>query len=261
MTLWPKGTQSPRRGSCLLLRAVYKGCYLHTLDLHKRRHLTASNASVSCDPLADLDAFSHVSFLRRRLRRGESVFQAGDRFRAIYAIRSGFFKATNVDGEGRAQVVGFFMRGELFGLEGIGPASHACTASALEDSEVVVLPFALIEDMALQNRERQRQLHAVISREITRDQGMMMLLGSLSAKGRLASFLLNLSARFVRRGYSPSAFLLRMTREDIGSYLGLKLETVSRIFSEFQMRGLLQVEHKHLCILDAQGLQRIVAAA
>jgi CRP/FNR family transcriptional regulator len=155
--------------------------------------------------------------------------------------------------------MGFFMRGELFGLDGVGAMRYASTASALEDSEIVVLPFALMEEMAREDPAMQRQLHAVLSREITRDHGVMMLLGSMSAEARLASFLVNLSARFVRRGYSPCDLVLRMTREEIGSYLGLKLETVSRIFSKFQKTGLLEVQQKHVRILDPQGLKDVRA--
>jgi CRP/FNR family transcriptional regulator len=232
---------------------------MDTLDRNARQRIAASDASLIGDPLADLDAFAEIVFLRRRLRCGEVVFHAGDPFSAIYAIRSGFFKTANIDGEGREQVMGFFMRGELFGLDGIGAARYDCTASALEDSEIVVLPFALMQEMARENSAMQRQIHAVLSREITRGHGVMMLLGSMSAEARLASFLVNLAARFVRRGYSPSDFVLRMTREEIGSYLGLKLETVSRTFSQFQKGGLLEVHQKHVRILDPAALQRLLA--
>ena len=220
-----------------------------------------SNVSPISHPLADLDAFSEVSFLRRRLKRGETVFHAGDEFGAICAIRSGFFKTATVDHEGHEQVIGFFMRGELFGLDGIGASGYDCTASALEDGEIVVLPFALMQDMALENQAMQRQLHAVLSREITRGHEVMMLLGTMRAEARLASFLVNLSGRLARQGYSSSDFILRMTRRDIGSYLGLKLETVSRLFSEFKKRGLLQVEQKRVRIVDRQGLERALAAS
>jgi CRP/FNR family transcriptional regulator len=231
---------------------------MNRLDPNRLPKATA-NRLIS-DPMADLDAFAEIAFLRRRLRRGEAVFRSGERFQSIYAVRSGFFKTTNVDSEGREQVMGFFMRGELFGLDGIGVAGYKCTASALEDSEIIVLPFALMEEMARDNRLMQHQMHAVLSREIARGHGVMMLLGSMHAEARLASFLVNLSGRFVRRGYSPSDFVLRMTREEIGSYLGLKLETVSRAFSQFQKSGLLEVRQKHVLILNPKGLQRLLAA-
>lgn len=234
-------------------------CCLKTLDPRSRQWISASNESPIRDPLADLDAFAEVAFLRRRLKRGETVFHAGDQFNAIYAVRSGFFKTANVDATGREQVMGFFMRSELFGLDGVAASRYDNTASALEDSEIVVLPFALLEEMARENQAMQRQLHAILSREITRDHGVMMLLGSMSAEARLATFLVNLSTRFVRRGYSPSDFVLRMTREEMGSYLGLKLETVSRVFAKFQKSGLLDVQQKHVRILDPQGLQRTLS--
>lgn len=155
--------------------------------------------------------------------------------------------------------MGFFVRGELFGLDGVGGTSYDCTAGALEDSEVIVLPFALMEDMAQENKAMQHQMHAVLSREITRGHGVMMLLGSMAAEARLVAFLINLSMRFARLGYSPTDFVLRMTREDIGSYLGLQLETVSRLFSKLHKTGLLEVRQKHIRILDPQGLQRALA--
>ena len=213
----------------------------------------------SNDLLADLDAFAEVAFLRRCVKRGEAAFNIGDPFSEIYIVRSGFFKTTNVDAMGHEQVVGFFMRGELFGLDGISSASYHCTASALEDSEIVVLPFALMQDLARTNEAMQHQLHQVLSREITRDHGMMMLLGSMRADARVASFLANLAARFARRGYSRSDFVLRMTRAEIGSYLGLKLETVSRIFSQLQKNGLLKVQQKHVRILDPEGLRQLLS--
>lgn len=173
-------------------------------------------------------------------------------------VRSGFFKTTTAHDSGREQVVGFSMRGELFGLDGLGSTAYNCTATALEDSEVVVLPFPLLEDLARENHAMQRQLDQILSRQIAHDHDMMLLLGSMHAEARLASFLVSLSARLARQGYSRSDFILRMTRKDIGSYLGLSLETVSRLFSEFAGRGLLTADHKHICIHDPETLQRAV---
>ncbi|MDH5212217.1 MAG: helix-turn-helix domain-containing protein, partial [Betaproteobacteria bacterium] len=174
-------------------------------------------------------------------------------------IRSGFFKTNLLDNDGREQVTGFFMGGELLGMDGIAGAYHG-TAIALEDSEVCILPYALIEDLSRDVPALQRRLHAVLAREIARDHGVMMLLGSMRAEERLATFLLNLSRRFRRRGYSATEFHLRMTRDEIGSYLGLKLETVSRLFSSFQKDGLIDVQQKHVRIRDSEGLERVLAA-
>ena len=207
----------------------------------------------------DMRLFENVVYARRRVRRGEALFAAGDEFKAIYAVRGGFFKTSLVDGEGREQVTGFFMGGELLGMDGIGAGQYNNASISLEDSEVCVLPYALIEETARKVPALQRQLHAVLAREIVRDHGVMMLLGSMRAEERLATFLLNLSKRFTARGYSPSDFHLRMTREEIGSYLGLKLETVSRLFSRFHDDRLIEVQQKHVRILDIAGLSQILA--
>jgi CRP/FNR family transcriptional regulator len=201
-----------------------------------------------------------VVFARRRLKRGDSLFKAGDAFNSLYAIRSGFFKTAVLNSDGREQVTGFQMTGELLGLDGIGSGRYNGNAVALEDSEVCVLPFATIESLGREIPAVQRNLHSVLSREIVRDHGVMMLLGSMSAEERLAAFLLNLSRRFTARGYSASDFHLRMTREEIGSYLGLKLETVSRLFSRFQAEGLIEVAQKHVRIVHAEGLERLLQA-
>jgi len=208
----------------------------------------------------ELERMEHLVYARRRVKRGEALFNAGDPFNAIYSVRSGFFKSSVLDGEGREQVTGFFMGGELLGMDGIGTGHYNGAAIALEDSEVCVMPFTLIEALSRELPALQRRLHAVFSREIVRDHGVMMLLGSMRAEERLAAFLLNLSRRFVRRGYSPSEFHLRMTREEIGSFLGLKLETVSRLFSHFQDDGLIEVQQKHVRILDGAALEALLAA-
>jgi CRP/FNR family transcriptional regulator len=208
----------------------------------------------------DMERIESIVYARRRVKRGETLFNAGDAFASIYAIRSGFFKTSVLDNEGREQVTGFCMGGELLGLDGLGAGRYNGTAIALEDSEACVLPFALVEELSHEIRPLQRQLHAVLSREIVRDHGVMMLLGLMRAEERLATFLLNLSKRFLRRGYSSSDFHLRMTREEIGSYLGLKLETVSRLFSAFQKDGLMDVQQKHVHIRDIAGLERLLAA-
>jgi CRP/FNR family transcriptional regulator len=206
----------------------------------------------------DLRRIDNLVYARRRLKRGEALYHAGAEFTALYAIRSGSFKTSLFDAEGHEQVGGFFMGGEFLGLEGLGSGTYNAAAVALEDSEVCVLPYALIEEFARQVPALQRRLHTVLAREIVRDQGVMMLLGTMRAEQRLATFLLNLSARSVRRGYSSSDFHLRMTRDEMGSYLGLKLETVSRLFSQFHAAGLIEVDYKHVRILDVRGLERLL---
>jgi CRP/FNR family transcriptional regulator len=234
-------------------------------NMHPKFEVTCSSCNMRelCLPGAvcvdDLRRVENIVYARRRVKRGEALFNAGDEFKTVYAIRSGFFKMSVVDGEGREQVTGFFMSGELMGMDGIGSGQYNGAAIALEDSEVCVMPFALIEEISREVPALQRHLHSVLAREIVRDHGVMMLLGSMRAEERLATFLINLSKRFLRRGYSARDFHLRMTREEIGSYLGLKLETVSRLFSQFQKDGLIEVNQKHVRILDIAGLEGVLA--
>jgi CRP/FNR family transcriptional regulator len=207
----------------------------------------------------EIEHLDQLVYTRRRIKRGENLYRAGDGFNSLYAVRSGFFKSNVILEDGRDQVTGFHMPGEILGLDGIGTEKHTCNALALEDGEVCVIPFSRLEEVSREVRNLQHQFHKVMSREIVRDQGVMMLLGTMRAEERLAAFLLNLSQRFVARGYSPSEFHLRMTREEIGSYLGLKLETVSRIFSKFQEQGLIAVQQKHIRILSTDGLKELLA--
>ena len=206
----------------------------------------------------EIETLDELVYTRKRVKRGESVFRVGDPFQSLYAIRSGFFKTRVSAPDGRDQVSGFQMTGELLGMDGIARESHDCDAVALEDSEVCVIPYAKLEEMAQKFETLQHHFHKVMSREIVRDHGVMLLLGSMRADERVASFLLNLSQRFTARGYSASEFILRMTREEIGSYLGLKLETVSRTFSKFQNEGLVAVQQKHIRITDIDGLNKVL---
>jgi CRP/FNR family transcriptional regulator len=150
------------------------------------------------------------------------------------------------------------MAGELIGLDGIGTDRHTCDAVALEDSQVCVIPYQLLEDLSRELSDLQRHFHRIMSREIVRDHGVMLLLGSMRAEERLAAFLLNLTQRLRTRGFSAHSLILRMTREEIGSYLGLKLETVSRAFSRFQDEGILQVKQRHIEVLNPEALRKMV---
>jgi len=200
----------------------------------------------------------HMVINRPRLRRGESLYRAGDRFTSLYAVRKGFFKSTTVLENGRDQVTGYAMTGEVLGMDAIGSDRHNCNTIALEDSDVCAIPFAGLQALAHEIPSLQHHFRNMMSREILREQGVMLLLGSMNADERLAMFLLDLSRRFAAQGHSPSEFNLRMTREEIGSYLGLKLETISRTLSKFQDEGLIVVRHKFIRIVDAAGLERVM---
>ncbi len=208
---------------------------------------------------SQLDAAKRLVFNRSRVRRGASLYRAGDRFTSLYAVRDGFFKSTVLLEDGRRdQVTGFAMTGEVLGMDGIGLERHTCNAIALENSDVCAIPFAGLQQLAHEIPSLQQQFRRMMSREIVREQGLMLLLGSMNAEERLAMFLLNLSLRFAAHDCSPSEFNIRMTRDEIGSYLGVNLETVSRIFSKFQQEGLVGVRRKLIRIIDSAGLERVM---
>jgi len=195
---------------------------------------------------------------RHKVMRGERLFQAGDPFESVYAVWTGFFKTAIASKDGREQVTGFQMPGELIGLDGFGSRVHEVDAVALEDSQVCVIRYPELESLAREISSFQQQVHRVMSREIVRNHGVMLLLGSMHADERVAAFILNLIHRQRARGYSSAAIVLRMSREEIGSYLGLKLETVSRTFSKFQANGLLFVRHRQIQVTDPVGLQEVI---
>ncbi len=208
---------------------------------------------------AEFDRIDQMVAQRRSLARGDTLFRSGDAFHALYAIRTGFFKTCVLAADGREQVTGFQMAGDIIGLDGIVADRHSCSAIALEDAEICVLPYQRIEELSRDFPALQTHVHKIMSREIVRDQGVMLLLGSMRAEERLAVFLLNLVRRLHARGLSRTELVLRMTREEIGSYLGLKLETVSRTFSSMASQGIVEVRQRHVRIVDAAALERLVS--
>lgn len=197
---------------------------------------------------------------RKRVKQGGHLYSSGEDFTTLYAIRTGFFKTCVLSEDGREQVTGFQMAGEIMGLDGIVNDKHNCNAVALEDAEVCVMPFNHVEDLSRELPVLQRHVHKILSREIVRENGVMMLLANMRAEERLAAFLLNLLQRLHARGYSKSELILRMSREEIGSYLGMKLETVSRTFSKFSEEGIIEVKQRNIKIIDAEALKRIYNA-
>jgi CRP/FNR family transcriptional regulator len=215
-----------------------------------------------CMPLGltadELGRLDDVVASRRKVKRGSLLFRNGEKFTSLYAIRTGFFKTCVASEDGRDQVTGFQMAGEVMGLDGIVNDHHTCDAIALEDAEVCIMPFDRIEELSREINGLQRHVHKIMSREIVRENGVMLLLGSMRAEERLAAFLLNLVQRLHARGFSQSELVLRMTREEIGSYLGLKLETVSRTFSKFVEDGIVEVKQRHVRIVNTDALKDIV---
>ena len=215
-----------------------------------------------CLPLGlnaqEIDKLETVISIRKRIKRGSALFSAGEKFTSLYAVRSGFFKTCITTADGRDQVTGFQMTGEIIGLDGIVSDRHSCDAIALEDAEVCVMPFDQVEELSREFTTLQHHIHKIMSREIVRDHSVMLLLGSMRAEERLAAFLLNLVQRLHARGFSQSELVLRMNREEIGSYLGMKLETVSRTFSKFVEEGIIEVKQRYVHIKDTEALRQIV---
>jgi len=205
--------------------------------------------------LSQLDELVSV---RRRIKAGATLYHTGSYFHALYAVKNGFIKIENLHDDGRAQITGICMSGEIFGFDGIATEEHMCTAVALEDSEVCVIPLSRIEHIGQDLEALQHHFYKLMSREIVRDHTLMMLLGNMRSEERLAAFLLNLSQRYHLRGYSPYRLVLRMKRDEIGSYLGMTVETVSRILSKFQEQELLEVHQKDIRILNLEGLRMLI---
>jgi CRP/FNR family transcriptional regulator len=229
-----------------------------TASAHKSA-CSSCNLAELCLPVGlttqEMQKLDELSMQKRSFLRGDYLYRSGDKFRSLFAINRGSFKTQILHEDGREQVTGFQMTGEIIGLDAISTDIHACEAVAMENSVVCELPFNKLEALSRDIPSLQHHLHKIMSREIVRDQGIMLLLGSMRAEERLAAFLLNLSQRYATRGLSPTRFHLSMSRQEIGSYLGLKLETVSRAFSHFQEDGVIMVKVRAIEIINLAGLQ------
>ncbi len=195
---------------------------------------------------------------RRPLSRGASLYRPGDRFASLFAVKSGTLKSMITTADGEEQVVGFHMPGELLGLDGLNTEKHTCTAIALERSTVCELPFVKIEEICRRHPALQREMCSLLGKEINDEQAMLLLLAKRTAEERLASFLVSLSQRYRRRGYSDTEFNLSMSRHDIANYLGLAPETISRLFSRFNDEGLLSVDRRYVRIHALDRLRAMV---
>jgi CRP/FNR family transcriptional regulator len=238
-----------------------------SIDAQDRAQARSGVASLSLRELAALLQIGldgtgidqNVSFTLRRVQQGVALYRAGDPFGPIYAIRSGTFKNVLLDANGGYQVLGFPMSSDVLGLDGIEAQHYRSEAVALEDSEVVIIPFPRLAHLGGRPGELQQFVYRLLSRQLTREHMQMWLLGSLGAESRVAAFLLLLGERYARLGYSDIHFNLRMTRLDLGSFLGLTQETVSRVLSRFDETGVIRAHNKDLQILDVARLQQVVA--
>jgi len=194
----------------------------------------------------------------RKLSKGEFLYRVGDPFRSLFAIRTGSTKNCEIAADGSVQITGFHLPGELLGLDAISSEQHPCDVVALETTEICELPFAKLETLARELPSLQHQLLRLMSREIADEETLLLMLGRMKAEERLAAFLLSFSRRLQRLGHSSTVLRLPMSRQDLGEYLGLALETVSRLFSRFQEDKLVTVQGRNVTLLDAGRLKNII---
>ena len=218
-----------------------------------------------CLPLGleDADVTSIESIIKRThsLKKGDYLYRIGDALGGLYAISQGTVKTSEVGPDGDIQITGFHFPGELLGIDAISSDRHPCDAVALEPTQVCEIPLDSLEDLAREVPSLQKQLLRIMSREIVQDEAMLLMLGKMSAEARLAACLLSFGERYQRMGLSDTEFRLSMSRQDLGDYLGLALETVSRLFSRFQEENLLAAEGRQLRLLDLDGLRTLAGEA
>lgn len=237
---------------------------LKALDSQSKPKTSCGSCSMHalCLPMglerAEVDKLDKVIGRRRRLKRDESLYKRNDSFRNLYAIRFGHVKTYQVNAAGVSQITGFHMAGELLGMDAISGAHH-CDAVALEDSEVCEIPFGRLEELFSEVPVLLRHFHRTMSQEIMREQNVMLLLGNMRAEQRFAAFLDNLASRYAMRGYASTSLQLRMSREEIGNYLGLTIESISRLLSRFKSHGLLKVDKREITLLDPAKLKSLAA--
>lgn len=229
--------------------------------------IACRNCSLSslCLPMGlapdDVERLDEIVKRTRPLHRGDFLFRDGDRFRSLYVVKTGSVKTFAPSPEGGEQVLGFHLPGEVIGLDAIDKDIHACSAKVLETSAICEIPFTRLEELTATIPSLQHQMYRLLSKEIGHDTDMLLLLGKKNAEERLAAFLLSLSKRLHKRGLSATDFYLSMSRHEIGNYLGLAVETVSRLFTRFQDDGLMNVDRKHIQLLDVDTLESLVGGA
>ena len=222
------------------------------------------NCSLStlCLPLGltpeDVERLDTIVRRNRPLHRGDYLFQSGDRFRSLFVVKTGSVKTFAPSPEGGEQVLGFHLPGEIIGLDAIEKDAHSCSAKVLETTAFCEVPFSRFEELSVTIPSLQHQMYRLLSKEIAQETEMLLLLGKKSAEDRLATFLLSLSQRLQQRGLSPTDFYLSMSRHEIGNYLGLAVETVSRLFTRFHEERLLVVDRKHIRLTNLGALEAMV---
>ncbi|RKF20028.1 fumarate/nitrate reduction transcriptional regulator Fnr [Alginatibacterium sediminis] len=202
----------------------------------------------------ELDRLDSIIERKKPLQKGEEVFAAGDKLRCLYAIRSGTIKSYTITEQGDEQITGFHLAGDLIGFDAINEQMHTSFAQALETSMICEIPYDTVDELSATMPKLRHQIMRLMSCEIIADQDMILLLSKKNAEERLAAFIFGLSERFARRGFSPREFRLTMTRGDIGNYLGLTVETISRLLGRFQKSEMINVKGKYISIVDREAL-------
>jgi len=230
-----------------------------------QQHIHCQNCSISelCLPYSlneqELERLDQIIDRKRPIHKGEQLFQDGEKMHSLYAIRSGTFKTFTVDEHGEEQITGFHLAGDLLGFDAIASSLHPSFAKALETSMVCEIPYDTLDGLSNSLPKLKKQILRMMSTEIRSDQEMLTLLNRKNAEQRLATFLSTLSTRYHARGLSSSEFRLTMTRSDIGNYIGLTVETISRLLNRFHKNDLIQVEGKLIRILDSEKLKECAA--
>jgi len=227
----------------------------------QQAHCSTCSLSSLCLPVSlnmtEMERLDNIIEKSRPLKKGEHLFHQGEPFSSVYAVRAGTIKSYTITNEGEEQITGFYFPGELVGLSGFDEATYPVSAKVLETTTVCEIPFERLDELSGQLPELRRQILRTMSKEIRDEQQMMLLLSKKNAEERVATFLVKLSQRFKARGYSAAAFRLSMSRNEIGNYLGLAVETVSRIFTRFQKSGLIRVDGKEVELLNSDTLYQV----
>ncbi|MGH1485364.1 MAG: fumarate/nitrate reduction transcriptional regulator Fnr [Cellvibrionaceae bacterium] len=229
------------------------------------KQVSCSNCRLSslCLPLSleldELEQIDDVILRNQPLQKGDYLYRAGDNFSSIYAVRAGCIKSVRITEEGEEQIIGFYLPGEILGMDGLNTDNHPNSAIALETSAICEIPFHRLEELSRHIPSLQRHFFQLMSKEIINDQELITLLSKGSAEQRIAALLLSLSSRHQRRQLSATEFSLPMSRTDMGNYLGLTIETVSRVFGRFQKEGCLSVNRRLIDLLDVKKLKRIAS--
>ena len=214
-----------------------------------------------CLPLAlqtkEISQLDEIVQRGRPLQKDGHIYRAGEDFKSVFAVRSGSIKSYTVTNQGQEQVTGFHLPGEIFGMDGIAHNRYTNSALAMETAAVCEIPFSSLQELSIAIPSLQRHFFQLMSKEITNDQSLITLLSKNTAEERVATLLLSIANRNMRRKLSGTRFRLPMSRADIGNYLGLTVETVSRVFGRFQKQNLLLVDKKEIEILDFERLREL----